>query len=58
MGDTRVSCRVLVGRLEGKRALRRLGVGGRMITQLLYQPLHIYKFYKFYICAVVGITIE
>jgi hypothetical protein len=35
MGDTRVSCRVLVGRLEGKRALRRLGVGGRMILKLI-----------------------
>jgi len=27
-------------------------------TQLLYQPLHIYKIYKNYTCAVVGVIIE
>ena len=35
MGDMRFVCRVLVGRHEGKRALRRLGVGGRMILKLI-----------------------
>jgi hypothetical protein len=39
MGDTRVTCRVLVGRLLGKRALRRLHVGGRMILKLILSKL-------------------
>jgi len=28
------------------------------VTQLLHQPMHIYKFYKFYICALVGVIVE
>ena len=35
MGDTRISCRVFVGRHEGKRSFRRLGVGGRLIVKLV-----------------------
>jgi len=28
------------------------------VTQLLHRQLHIYKIYKFYICAVVDVIIE
>jgi hypothetical protein len=35
MRGTRISCRVVVGILDGKRGFERLSVGGRMILKCI-----------------------